>query len=514
MATLTTADIKMVDELANLGKDELANEDSFLLFDKDMNCHKKFKVSALRALMQENERESVGAARSAVESAKLAESWARGETGTRDGEDTDNAKYYADTAGESASNAVKSETKASAYEASARELASSASISETKAGVSEANAAQSEANAAQSEANAAESASDSADSSVLSRSWAVGGTATREGEDKNNSKYYAEQSSLSASKSLGSEHNAGQSATEARSWAVGGTGTRDGEDEDNSEYYAGLAKDSENSARESAQSAKESLMGVRAFDRDAVLVITVSGEKMVFKNRPSDEKAVRIKKETLFIFYDGELPDMPDTPDVRVRPYVDGETLYVEEGIVDGETLTLGGKVGASMGVLYVNYDGVIPEEPEPVIPLVSDETLNVDVCDIGGSVSGETLVLRDARAHGETVYIRYEGEIPTDPVLEPPYVESETLYFDDGVVDGEVLSAGETARASRTTMYIKYDGEIPEMERIRKASVVRGGALYLSEKSDTISVDGDEMLFTGGNLMKYIGTETMEVAE
>ena len=34
----------------------------------------------------------------AADNAKLAESWAVGETGTRQGEDTDNAKYYAQLA--------------------------------------------------------------------------------------------------------------------------------------------------------------------------------------------------------------------------------------------------------------------------------------------------------------------------------------------------------------------------------------------------------------------------------
>lgn len=38
----------------------------------------------------------------AADSAELAESWAVGGTGTRDGEDTDNAKYYAEIAGSNA----------------------------------------------------------------------------------------------------------------------------------------------------------------------------------------------------------------------------------------------------------------------------------------------------------------------------------------------------------------------------------------------------------------------------
>ncbi len=186
MATLTTGDIKTVDELAEISKDELANEDSLLTFDKDMNCHKKFLVSALRAWILENERESgeaAAAAEAAAEAAAasataaassaasaasaladlsgqatLAESYAVGGTGTRSGEDTDNASYYA----------------------------SQASGSATAAATSATNAASSEANAATSESNAA-------DSAALAESYAVGGTDTRTGEDTDNAKYYAEE---------------------------------------------------------------------------------------------------------------------------------------------------------------------------------------------------------------------------------------------------------------------------------------------------------------------------------
>lgn len=59
---------------------------------------------------------------------------------------------------------------------------------------------------------------------VASKSWAIGGTGTRTGENTDNSKYYSQQS-------FGS-------ATLSKSWAVGGTNTRSGEDTDNSEYYS------------------------------------------------------------------------------------------------------------------------------------------------------------------------------------------------------------------------------------------------------------------------------------
>ena len=228
MATLTTGDIKTVDELAEISKDELANEDSLLTFDKDMNCHKKFKVSALRAWMLENERESgeaAAAAEAAAEAAAasataaassaasaasaladlsgqatLAESYAVGGTGTRSGEDTDNASYYASqasgsatAAATSATNAAASEANAATSESNAGTSATNAAASATAAASSETNAASSETNAASSEANAAASESNAADSATLAESYAVGGTDTRTGEDTDNAKYYAEE---------------------------------------------------------------------------------------------------------------------------------------------------------------------------------------------------------------------------------------------------------------------------------------------------------------------------------
>lgn len=46
--------------------------------------------------------------------------------------------------------------------------------------------------------------------------------------------------------------------TEAKSWAVGGTGSREGEDTDNAKYYSGQAKNCSDDARESADSASQS----------------------------------------------------------------------------------------------------------------------------------------------------------------------------------------------------------------------------------------------------------------
>ena len=96
--------------------------------------------------------------------ATAAESWAVGGTGSREGEDTDNAKYYAETAADSA---------------------------EAAAGSAEA-AADSADTAADSADTAASKAAAAASSASESESWAVGGTGTRAGEDTDNAKYYAQ----------------------------------------------------------------------------------------------------------------------------------------------------------------------------------------------------------------------------------------------------------------------------------------------------------------------------------
>ncbi len=93
-----------------------------------------------------------------------AKSWAVGGTGSREGEDTDNAKYYAGTAAADAASAEQSAEAAATSEAAAKESQEAAALSQQAAQTSE----------------------------HASKSWAVGGTGTRPGEDRDNAKYYAE----------------------------------------------------------------------------------------------------------------------------------------------------------------------------------------------------------------------------------------------------------------------------------------------------------------------------------
>ncbi len=256
MATLTTGDIKTLDELSEISKDQLANEDSILTYDKDMSCHKKLTVAALKALMLENSNgaeaseaaaeasaeasaesaaAAAGSATSAANSASaaadaladlsgqavLAESYAVGRTGSREGEDTDNARYYATEAEASASNAATAEegasasaTSAAASESGAATSASAASASASAAAASEASAEASEAAAALSEGNAATSEGNAASSAVLAESYAVGGTGSREGEDTDNASYYASQAAASAAAAMANGEAAAGAAEE------------------------------------------------------------------------------------------------------------------------------------------------------------------------------------------------------------------------------------------------------------------------------------------------------------
>lgn len=71
--------------------------------------------------------------------------------------------------------------------------------------------------------------------SISAKSWAVGETGSRTGENTDNSKYYSEKSS--------------ESSTLSKSWAVGGTSTRVGEDINNSRYYSEKSKESSETSK-------------------------------------------------------------------------------------------------------------------------------------------------------------------------------------------------------------------------------------------------------------------------
>ena len=79
---------------------------------------------------------------------------------------------------------------------------------------------------------------------TMAKSYAVGGTGIRGGENTDNAKYYYQQSRNNAS-------TATDYGNLAKSYAVGGTGTRVGEDVDNAKYYASVVRDVINSINNS-----------------------------------------------------------------------------------------------------------------------------------------------------------------------------------------------------------------------------------------------------------------------
>ena len=133
---------------------------------------------------------------SAYDNAKLSQSYAIGGSGVRDGEDTDNSKYYSEQAGKSASSAAESMSTASTKASEASTSASSASASANKSATSESNASKSASSAAESMSTASTKANEAAQS------------ATSAGNSASTATSKASAASTSASNAATSEANA------------------------------------------------------------------------------------------------------------------------------------------------------------------------------------------------------------------------------------------------------------------------------------------------------------------
>lgn len=116
---------------------------------------------------------------SAAASALLAQSYAKGDTNSRENEETDNARHYKEEA-------EKAKNTAADYSSAAQ---SSADTASTKAGES----ANSATSAAASADTAATKANESAEHAKTSRSYAIGDTDLRENEENDCAKHYYEQ---------------------------------------------------------------------------------------------------------------------------------------------------------------------------------------------------------------------------------------------------------------------------------------------------------------------------------
>jgi len=175
---------------------------------------------------------------------KTSKSWAVGNTGIREGENTDNAKYYskqssnsASAANTSALNAAESERIAGEHKDTAIVHSGNAYTYMTDAKNSMDSASKSEANAANSASAAATSESNAKVSETNSKT-----SETKAATSEANAKTSEANASASEQNAKTSENNALNSANKAQSYAVGGTGTRGNEDYDNAHYYYELTK--------------------------------------------------------------------------------------------------------------------------------------------------------------------------------------------------------------------------------------------------------------------------------
>lgn len=139
---------------------------------------------------------------SAYDNAKLSQSYAIGGSGVRDGEDTDNSKYYSEQASKSASASANSASTASTKASEAATSASSASASATKSATSESNASKSASSAATSMSTASTKASEAASSATsagnsasaaTSKASAASTSASNAATSEANAKKYYEQ---------------------------------------------------------------------------------------------------------------------------------------------------------------------------------------------------------------------------------------------------------------------------------------------------------------------------------
>jgi len=175
---------------------------------------------------------------------KTSKSWAVGSTGIRDGENTNNSKYWATQSKNSASaantsalNAAESERIAGEHKDTAIEHSGNAYTYMVDAKNSMDSANKSEQNAINSASAAATSETNAKVSETNAKT-----SETKAATSEQNAKTSETNSKISENNAKTSETNALNSANRAQSYAVGGTGTRADEDYDNAHYYYNLTK--------------------------------------------------------------------------------------------------------------------------------------------------------------------------------------------------------------------------------------------------------------------------------
>lgn len=191
---------------------------------------------------------------SAYDNAKLSQSYAIGSAGVRDGEDTDNSKYYSEQAKKSATASANSASTSSTKASEASSSASSASAYATKSATSESNASKSASSAATSASTASTKASE-ASQSATSASGSASSAST--------SATSASESAESASTSATTAANSAKYATSAASSAASSASTASSSASD-ATNRATEAKAFANSASTSATAASTSASNAKA----------------------------------------------------------------------------------------------------------------------------------------------------------------------------------------------------------------------------------------------------------
>lgn len=160
------------------------------------------KITAQATKAESMANSATTSSNSAYDNAKLSQSYAIGGSGVRDGENTDNAKYYSEQASKSAIASANSASTASTKASEAATSASSASASATKSATSESNASKSASSAATSESTASTKASEAAQSATAagnsastatSKAVAASTSASNAATSEANAKKYYEQ---------------------------------------------------------------------------------------------------------------------------------------------------------------------------------------------------------------------------------------------------------------------------------------------------------------------------------
>jgi hypothetical protein len=177
---------------------------------------------------------------------KISKSWAEGDTGIREGESTNNSKYWSEQSKRSSNASSTSASKAATSESNANEYMTNALTysqnAETYMNSAEdykdasANSATASADSAAAAADSQEKAKTSEDAAKNSEENAKA-SENAASQSETNAQTYMNEASTSKTNAKTSETNALNSANRAQSYAVGGTGTRDGEDSSNAYYY-------------------------------------------------------------------------------------------------------------------------------------------------------------------------------------------------------------------------------------------------------------------------------------